>query len=273
MANGKSILKTTLEHVSLIPGRKRLRIIAAALIAIEVVALVFIIHRRHVAENALAQQAQLAARDAKTIGLKREVRSVATLPPRTTFSDFLSDQGLGANTIQKVVQDTRPVYNLARVRAGNQVTMITSGQGALKEIGYEIDPEHMLWIRNQSPGFDASVKEIPFATKVAAISGTVHSSLFNAIEEQGERDQLTINFADIFAWDFDFNTDTQNGDHFEVIVQKKYLNGQFASYGKILAAEYDSGKQHYQALLFRDPSGEPAYYYSMRSCYPDVEEN
>jgi murein DD-endopeptidase MepM/ murein hydrolase activator NlpD len=260
MGSGNSFIKTTVERINLAPWRKSLIIIAACVIAIEGSVLAAIIHKRHVAEKALATEASLAAQDAKTIALKREVRSVAVLPPRTTFSDFLADQGLEANTIQKVVQDTRPVYDLARVRAGNKVTVVTSVQGGLKEIGYEIDPEHMLWIRNQSLGFDATVKEIPFVTKIAAVSGTVHSSLFNAIEEQGEQDQLTLNFADIFAWDFDFNTDTQDGDHFEVIVQKKYLNGQFAGYGKILAAEYDSGKQQYQAVLFRDPSGQPAYY-------------
>jgi murein DD-endopeptidase MepM/ murein hydrolase activator NlpD len=260
MACGNSLPKTILGRLSLTPWRKRLIIIAAALIAIEASALASIIHRKDVAENALAREELLAVRDAKTISLKREVHSVSKLPPRTTFSGFLSDLGIEANTIQKVVQDTRPVYDLARVRAGNQVTLITSGQGGLKEIGYEIDPEHMLWIRNQSPGFDATVKEIPFVTKVAAVSGAVHSSLFNAVEDQGEQDQLALNFADIFAWDFDFNTDTQDGDHFEVIVQKKMLNGQFAGYGKILAAEYDNGGHKYQALLFRDPSGQPAYY-------------
>lgn len=260
MPSGNSFVKTTMERLNLAPWRKLLIIIAASVIAIEGSVLAAILHQRHVAEKALATEASLAAADAKTIASKREVRSVSVLPSRKTFSDFLSDQGVEANTIQKVIQDTRPVYDLARVRAGNQVTMVTSAAGGLKEIGYEIDPAHMLWIRNQSPGFDASVKEIPFVTKVAAVSGTVHSSLFNAIEEQGEQDQLTLNFADIFAWDFDFNTDTQDGDHFEVVVQKKYLNGQFAGYGKILAAEYDSEKQHYQAVLFRDPFGQPAYY-------------
>jgi murein DD-endopeptidase MepM/ murein hydrolase activator NlpD len=159
-----------------------------------------------------------------------------------------------------MVEDIRPVYNLAKVRAGNQVTLISSEQDGLKEIGYEIDQEHVLWIRKQSPGFDASITVIPFVTRVAHLAGTVHSSLFNAVEDQGEQDQLTLNFADIFAWDFDFNTDTQDGDSFEVIVEKKFLNGQFATYGKILAAEYDSGKQSYKAVLFRDPSGDPAYY-------------
>jgi len=45
-----------------------------------------------------------------------------------------------------------------------------------------------------------------------------------------------------------------------VLEKKKYANGQTAAYGKILAAEYDNGGKHYQALLFHDPAGQPAYY-------------
>lgn len=240
---------------------RRLRItIAAAVIAIESSALVYVIHRRQLAESALTHQQVLAARDAKVVAASREIPLVTKLPPRTTFSGFLADYGLEAATIRKLVQDTQPVYNLARVRAGNLVTLVTSARDGLKEIGYEIDPEHMLWIKNQPTGFGASVKQIPFVTKVAAVTGTVRSSLFNAVEDQGEQDQLALNFADIFAWDFDFNTDTQSGDQFKVVVEKKFQNGRLEGYGKILAAEYDSGGQHYQALLFRNPAGEAAYY-------------
>jgi murein DD-endopeptidase MepM/ murein hydrolase activator NlpD len=252
--------KFTSARLRLTIWRKWLIIVAAVVIVIEGSALAYVIHRRRDAENSLTRQEALAASDSKVIAARREVPVVKKLPPRTTFSDFLSESGLEAATIQKLVQDTRPVYNLANVRAGNQVTLVTSVQGGLKEIGYEIDPEHMLWIKNQPTGFGASVTKIPFVTKVAAVSGTVHSSLFNAVEDQGEQDQLALNFADIFAWDFDFNTDTQNGDQFKVVVEKKFQNGQPEGYGKILAAEYDSGRQHYQALLFRNPDGQPAYY-------------
>jgi len=260
MVYEKLISKSTLQRLHAARWRKRLIVMVVAVLAIEGSVLASIIHQRDVAEQALAKERVLAVKEAKFIASKREVHSVKKLPARTTFSGFLADQGLEPNTIQKVIQDTRPVYNLASVRAGNQVTLVTSEQGALREIGYEIDPEHMLWIRKQSPGFDATVKQIPFALQVTKVSGAVHSSLFTAIEKQGEHDQLAIKFADIFAWDFDFNTDTQNGDRFEVVVQKKFLNGQFAGYGHVLAAEYDSGGHRYQALRFHDPSGDPAYY-------------
>ncbi|TAM80544.1 MAG: peptidase M23 [Acidobacteria bacterium] len=254
------IPKINLKFIQITNLHKPLTILAAVVIIAEIAALAVIIHHRRVAENTLAQEQVLAAGEARVIALKREVRLIREIPPKTTFSDFLSGQGLEANTIHEMVEDVRPVYNLSKVRAGNQVTLITTEQEGLKEISYEIDPEHVLWIRRQSPGFGASVTEIPFATRVAHLSGEVHSSLFNAVEDQGEQDQLALNFADIFAWDFDFNSDTQDGDRFEVIVEKKFLNGQFAAYGKILAAEYDSGKHNYQAVLFRSPAGEPAYY-------------
>lgn len=260
MAWGKWLSKFKFTRLRITNWRKPLIILAAFIVIPEISALVVIIQRRQVAENALAQEKVLAAREAKVIAAKREVRLIRDLPPRTNFSDFLSEQGLEASAVRKMVEDVRPVYNLSRVRAGNQVTLISSQEEGLKQISYEIDPEHVLWIRKQSPGFVAHVTELPFAKRVAHLSGAVHSSLFNAVEDQGEQDQLALNFADIFAWDFDFNSDTQDGDHFEVIVEKKFLNGQFAAYGKILAAEYDSGKHSYQAVLFRDPSGGPAYY-------------
>jgi|YelNatPaOPRAMG01_1025707.scaffolds.fasta_scaffold79043_1 murein DD-endopeptidase MepM/ murein hydrolase activator NlpD len=260
MADDSTTSKSTLNRPHLTSWRKRLIIIAAAIVAIESTVLASIIHQKNIAENALEKEEHLAAIDVRTIAAKREVRSIMKLPPRTTFSGFLAEQGLKPETIHNVIESTRTVYNLAKVRAGNQVTFVSSGQGELRQIGYEIDPEHQLWIRNNSEGFDASIEEIPYTTHVVAISGTVHSSLIEAIESLGEQDQFAINFANIFAWQIDFNTETQDGDRFEAIVQKKILNGKFAGYGKILAAEYDSGSKRYQALLFHDPSGQSAYY-------------
>jgi murein DD-endopeptidase MepM/ murein hydrolase activator NlpD len=45
-----------------------------------------------------------------------------------------------------------------------------------------------------------------------------------------------------------------------VLEKKKYERGETAGYGRILAAEYTNGSRKYQALLFHDPEGRPAYY-------------
>ena len=49
--------------------------------------------------------------------------------------------------------------------------------------------------------------------------------------------------------------------YMQILVEKKiYMNGQTAGYGKILAAEYINAGHPYQAVLFHDANGAPAYY-------------
>lgn len=70
-----------------------------------------------------------------------------------------------------------------------------------------------------------------------------------------------MRLAQIFGYDLDFYTDPRKGDTFRVVVEKKrYTSGEAANYGRILAAEYINGGKKYQALLFHDPEGRPAYY-------------
>ena len=72
-----------------------------------------------------------------------------------------------------------------------------------------------------------------------------------------------MHLAQIFGYDLDFYTDPRKGDTFRVVLEKKkYVNGQTAGYGRILAAEYDNGGKKYQALLFHDDLGRPGYYNS-----------
>ena len=182
------------------------------------------------------------------------------LPARSTFSEFLQDAGVDAATIRKLVASARPVYNLARVRAGNRVSLVTSPQGELRALGYQIDADRLLWITKEANRYRAELRAIPYTVTVAGVAGRVRHSLFEAVAQQGEGDLLTLEIADIFGWDIDFSTDPRPRDTFEVLVEKKMLQGQFWGYGRVLAAQYRNAGRLHQAVLFRDPSGRPAYY-------------
>jgi murein DD-endopeptidase MepM/ murein hydrolase activator NlpD len=219
-----------------------------------------VFHRRLAAQQLLAYQTSLAAQDPAWMAAHRTIYADKKLPARTTFGEFLTDQGLDAITVSELIRDAHPVYDLARVRAGNEVKIGRSGSGALRAVGYQIDSDHVLWIKRDRDAFRANIVDVPYVVAAVGVAWQVQDSLIQAVEDAGEHDQLALEIADIFGWDLDFNTDTQRGDTFAAVVEKKMLYGKFQEYGRVLGAEYRNGGHTYQAVLFHDPEGRPAYY-------------
>ena len=180
---------------------------------------------------------------------------------RENFTSALEKFGLSHQEATNASSAAQQAFNLRQVRAGNTITVGRSIEGVLREIDYKIDPDRMLKIVPAAEGFKAEVKEIPSKLEITEVSGQLEDSLFNAVEEAGESPEIAMRLAQIFGYDLDFYTDPRKGDTFRVLLEKKkYTNGRTAGYGNIFAAEYDNGGKKYQALLFHDELGRPAYY-------------
>jgi len=237
-------------------------------------------HVRFSAEGKISEQASLAATEAKRIQQQVILFSKMVVPSRLPFAQFLQKVGLDARTATRVVASALPVFDFRHVRAGNQLTIGRSVLGELREVDYRIDADHILSIAptvsasslataavsapNSSaaaPDFQSKIETIPSTTEEAGVAGKIDGSLFQAVTDAGEKPELAMRIAAIFAYDLDFYTDPRPGDTFRLVVEKKILaNGETASYGRILAAEYDNGGRAYRAILFHDPFGDPAYY-------------
>ncbi len=215
--------------------------------------------RRLRAERELARQKRRAIAAVRSVVARRPTYWEATLPARATLTNFLEANGLSQRAAQAVVQAARPVYNLAHVRAGHRVTLIRWG-GKLQAIHYQIDALRTLCVTRQAQGFAAHIQKIHYQDRVASVAGIVRGSLFQTIQAEGESPRLAVKIANIFSWNIDFNTESRPGDRFAALVNKRYLNGHFEGYGRLLAAEYDTAHHDYQAILFHTSSGRPAYY-------------
>lgn len=93
------------------------------------------------------------------------------------------------------------------------------------------------------------------------ISGEVSGSLYASIVNQGGNAQLVNSFADIFGWQFDFFRDTREGDRFQMIVEKKIIDGRIAGYGQVLAAEYSKGTELLRGFYFESKDGQVSGYF------------
>jgi len=216
---------------------------------------------RRASELELSQQAALARDVAAQIQRTVVLFFHGRVHSGQIFSGALTELGVAPGAIGAILAAARPVFNFRHFRAGNELSVGRSVMGDLRAVRYRLDPERELWIAPENHEFHAEIKTIPTTTENAGITGRVADSLFNAVTDAGERPELALALAEIFGWDLDFNTDTRPGDTFRLVVEKKrYASGELAVYGRILLAEYTNAGHPYQAVLFHDAQGHPAYF-------------
>ena len=217
--------------------------------------------RAYAADYELMTQASPSREDAHRMQEQLVLLSEAPVPARQPFPAFLQSMGFSSDTAARLIASAQSVFDLRHLRAGNSFVVGRSSLGDLREVRYRIDADRVLYIRPQGNEFHAEVQTIPSETEEVGVVGQVNGSLFNAVLDAGERPELAMRLAEIFAFDLDFYTDPRPGDTFRVVVEKKTLeSGEVVSYGRILAAEYNNGSHPYRAVLFHGPNGAPAYY-------------
>lgn len=199
-----------------------------------------------------AMQAAVAAPLAPLKVLEGRITRNATLGG--LLRDTLSPEG-----VHELVAAARPAYDLARLSVGHPFGATFGPDGLLAAFTYGIDELRTLKVTRREGRYEAEVLTRAYDVRVETVSGVVVSSLFGAVEDAGEQDQLAVDLAEIFAWDVDFNTELQRGDSFRVAVEKLYLDGKHVGYAKIHAAELLRGDRRLQAVRFEGRQ-ETGYY-------------
>jgi murein DD-endopeptidase MepM/ murein hydrolase activator NlpD len=109
----------------------------------------------------------------------------------------------------------------------------------------------------------AEVLPIPRTLEAGAAAGTIGGatpSLFQAMNAAGERPELSIALAEVFAGEIDFNTELQPGDRYAVAFERFSREGRPSTYGAIAAAEFENDGRRLRAVRFTPAGGKPAFY-------------
>jgi murein DD-endopeptidase MepM/ murein hydrolase activator NlpD len=185
-----------------------------------------------------------------------------TIKKGETLSDILSEFQLSPAEIHRLHQDVQPVYNLARIKAGNKIR-IRLQEEKIGIIEYDISDSQFLHIEKIQDAYQAAIKNVEYVIMPKLIRGGIDDNLIFAIEKLGEGVNLAISLAEIFAWDIDFWVDLRKGDTFKILFEKKYIGETFAGYGRILAAEFSNLGQTFRAVRYTYPDTEESDYFDL----------
>lgn len=184
------------------------------------------------------------------------------IPLRSSLAELLKKRDFDNVEIHRIKEAVKPVYDLGKIRAGQQLRLASVPGGAWKTLEYDIDETRFLVVHNDEDGIKAEVKLVPFEVRPAFAWGVIEDSLIGALNKAGEQDSLALDLVErCFGWDIDFNTDLRKGDSFRIYVEKKYLDGRFAGYRDILAAEFTNEGNVFQAFRFTYPDTKASDYY------------
>ncbi len=160
-----------------------------------------------------------------------------------------------------LLQAAEPIYSLAQIREGRPYEFVYNPETSLVErFAYEIDANQRLVVIREGESFTAHLETIEYEIKLAKVDGTISSSLFAAVEEAGEQASLTMLMANVFGWEIDFIKDIREGDSFSILVEKRYRDGIFANYGKVLSTTFTNQGKTFEAFLFQDAEGHNRYF-------------
>ncbi len=194
--------------------------------------------------------------------LRKENRE--TIKRGETISDILDRYSFSPAEIHKLREDVKPVYDLAKVRAGNELKIFTSPDDEVVCIEYALNAENYVCLEKNGGSYTAEIKKLPYVIQTEMIWGVIDDNTINAISNENEGGQLAILLEEIFAWDIDFYADIRQGDSFKIIFEKKYLENEFVGYGDIIAAEFTNQGQLFRAFRYTYPDSDRSDYFDFK---------
>lgn len=178
-----------------------------------------------------------------------------------SLSTIFSRLGLGYQTVSDVIAVGDQANPLKNLRPGDQLNVEMTPDNQLLAINVQLAPNKTLSIRRSADDqFTADNIVLPMETRLATADGVINSSLYQSAIESGLSANMVMELAEIFGWKINFLKDVQNGDHFRIVYEEKFVNGKRVDTGAVVAAEFINNGKTYQAVRYTAPDGKTGYY-------------
>lgn len=146
------------------------------------------------------------------------------------------------------------------LKPSHQIEAQTDADGNLVSLEYQLDANQFISIKQTATGYETNTVTHQLETRPILKSAEIKSSLFGATDDANIPDYIAVQVAEMFESEIDFHTDLRRGDHFNVIYEGSYDQGQLLKTGDVLAAEFVNKGKTYRAVGYRDANNEMHYY-------------
>jgi len=172
------------------------------------------------------------------------------LRPNEVLGTLLSDRGVEYFKINQLIEAAKSIFPFRSIRSGKELTFVSDlADSTVQAVIYEPDPyRQILFHLDDSVRVEVINKPIEIRTETAG--GIIDQSLWVSMSEQGLPMDLIASMENALGWSVDFYH-IQKGDAFQLIYERKYVDGQPLGIQRLVGARYTSGNTVYNSILYK----------------------
>jgi murein DD-endopeptidase MepM/ murein hydrolase activator NlpD len=166
------------------------------------------------------------------------------------LSDILRKHGVSMNEIDKLLKNSKSVFDVRKLRSGNDYILFCDRDSIARAryLVYEHDPTSF-YIFSFNDSLNITLYRKSIRSEIRYASGTIETSMWDAMIGGGLAPSLANDLSDIFAWTVDF-FGLQKGDKFKVIYEERLIDDKRLTTGRIYAAQFSRTGSTIAAIPF-----------------------
>lgn len=170
--------------------------------------------------------------------------------PNGVLSEILLKYGVSMQEIDQLIRNSKTVFDVRNIRSKNNYILFCD-RDSIHRARYLVYKQDLS--TSYVFSFNDSLNITPFRKKIESeikyASGTIETSLWDAMMAGGLHSSLVLELSEIFSWTVDF-FGLQKGDNFKVIYEERFIDGMSIGTGKIYGAQFNRSGSSITAIPF-----------------------
>jgi murein DD-endopeptidase MepM/ murein hydrolase activator NlpD len=171
---------------------------------------------------------------------------------------------------QNFIRSDKVAKRVLSLKTGKRIQAETDENGLLLSLRATIDGKNApstITVTRKGDKFVAAEGAPQMERRIEMRSRQISSSLYAATDSNSDGSKLpdTIvgQIIEMFSNNIDFRSDLKRGDHFSVVYETFWQDGEMVRTGRILAGEFTNRGTTYQSVWYEDPVSHQGGYYTL----------
>jgi murein DD-endopeptidase MepM/ murein hydrolase activator NlpD len=185
--------------------------------------------------------------------------------PGDSLASLLTRLGVDDQAAVSFIKGDKVAKGVMQLKTGKRVQAKTDEDGQLEWLRATVvdaqdNPVKNISITRKDNKFIAQESAPKLERRVEMRARTITNSLYSATDSSTDGaklpDSIVAQIIEMFSTSIDFRTDLKRGDHFNVVYETFWQDGEMVRTGRILAGEFVNRGVTYQSVWFEDPASK-----------------